>query len=477
MRDAVGICETAQSPDSDLDQNTLSNRRVGRVQKFLAAVASAVALVVLADPANADTTIDLIWQTTGTDTISGVNTSTTITFDVILTAGPNGVSSSGITIDYSAGFGAGTIALVSWACAGSSHFPTCLSHGTNPGSQIQTMSAVSLSPSVGTGLASGQSVVIGTATFHKVGSATGTFEFTVGLFAVTDGIFDNQLPGVDIGGSTTFNSAFLTNPIPTPTPTATPTPLTFDIDHFSVYRAAGPTPPPSFETVTLRDQFNEEVVDLGALDLFLVPADKNGEGLQDSISHLACNPIPNGNPGFPWVVVTNQFGEATLNVGIAKELCVPTEKLITPGTVTIEHFKCYEASGASVNAPAALVDQFQSWGGLALDPFLLCNPADKNGEGVVNFDDHLVCYGVTPAGSTLGIAVPIANQIYPHVNIDLFNPFAVCVPSLKVLPEPGVLLSLGSGLVLLGWLDQRRRRRASDRPVEAAGKRPTGGRV
>jgi hypothetical protein len=112
MRDAVGICDVARSPEPDLVQSTLSNRRAGGVRKPLAAVAIAVALMVLADRANANATIDLIWQTTGTNTISGVNTSTVITFDVILTAGPNGVSSAGITLDYGAGFGAGAIAIL-----------------------------------------------------------------------------------------------------------------------------------------------------------------------------------------------------------------------------------------------------------------------------------------------------------------------------------------------------------------------------
>jgi hypothetical protein len=231
----------------------------------------------------------------------------------------------------------------------------------------------------------------------------------------------------------------------------------FEIDHFSVYQAAGPTPPASFQTVTLSDQFNDEVVSLGALELFMVPADKNGEGLSDPISHLACNPILDGNPDNPEVTVTNQFGEARLAVGAPRELCVPTENLLTPGPVGIDHFKCYEVSGEPVDAVATLVDQFQEWGGLALDPFLLCNPVDKNGEGIQNFDDHLVCYSVSPTGQSLGIAVPIANQIYPDVRIDVFDPTALCVPSTKELPEPGVLLSLGSGLVLLIWLDQRRR--------------------
>ena len=51
-----------------------------------------------------------------------------------------------------------------------------------------------------------------------------------------------------------------------------------------------------------------------------------------------------------------------------------------------------------------------------------------------------------------------------HPNLLVENPELLCVPSLKVnLPEPGVLLSLGPGLLLLGWLDRRRRRRAIGR--------------
>lgn len=237
----------------------------------------------------------------------------------------------------------------------------------------------------------------------------------------------------------------------------TPAP-TFAIDHFSVYRARGPEPPASFQTVKLRDQFNEEEVGLGALDLFLVPADKNAEGLQDRISHLACNPILDGTPGFPEVLVSNQFGEATLGVGVAQELCVPTENLLTPGVVKIDHFKCYEANGEPVDVNAILVDPFQDWGGLVLDPFLLCNPVDKNGEGILNVDDHLVCYFVTPPGEPLDVEIPIADQIYPEVDIAVFEPFALCVPSKKELPEPGLLVSLASGLLGLAALTRWRTR-------------------
>ena len=229
------------------------------------------------------------------------------------------------------------------------------------------------------------------------------------------------------------------------------------IDHFSVYTAVGPAPPASFQSVTLHDGFGEEVVGLGAVDLFMVPAEKNEEGLIDPISHLACNAILDGTQGQPEVTVANQFGEYTIAVGVARELCVPTEKLITPGTVEIDHYKCYEASGEAVDAAATLVDQFQSWGGLALDPFLFCNPTEKNEERIQNFEDHLACYNVTPTGQPVSIDVPISNQIYPAADLQVSAPFALCVPSKRV-PEPGLLLSLGAGLIGLLGLERLRRR-------------------
>ena len=51
-----------------------------------------------------------------------MNTSSDITLDVILTAGPNGISSVGVTIDYSDGVAAGAIGLVEWSCLDSASF-------------------------------------------------------------------------------------------------------------------------------------------------------------------------------------------------------------------------------------------------------------------------------------------------------------------------------------------------------------------
>jgi hypothetical protein len=229
------------------------------------------------------------------------------------------------------------------------------------------------------------------------------------------------------------------------------------LDHFTLYDATGADGP----IVTIDDQFGAQVTDLGSTKLFLVPADKNGEGISDPFSHLTCYEILDGEPGPPNVTVTNQFvTDAPIDVGFPTELCVPTEKLISPGPVDIDHFKCYDAFGDPVDIGVNLADQFQGFGTLVVEPFRLCNPADKNGEGIANPDDHLVCYLLQPPGGFLGIPIPIQNQFFPaQSTIDVGDAFGLCVPSAKAIPEPSFALGLGSCLMLLAALDRRRRRR------------------
>jgi len=91
----------------------------------------------------------------------------------------------------------------------------------------------------------------------------------------------------------------------------------------------------------------------------------------------------------------------------------------------------------------------------------VCNPVEKNFEGPPpSPDEHLACYDIIDA--PLGEPHSLHDQFGDHPTI-VENPELLCLPSLKFLPEPGVLLSLGSGLMLLGWLDRRRRRRAIGR--------------
>jgi hypothetical protein len=185
-------------------------------KSYLRVLGIVVTLVGLAGAANASATIDLIWQSTGSNTIADVNTSSEITFDAILTAGPNGVNTVGLTFDYSDGLAAGTIALVRFRCTIGIYMSVCFFDGIDNGSQIQNMSIA------GGTLPAGHSQAIGTVTFVKTGPAVGTFEFPVGVFHPETGeaVYGG---GVDISDTTTFNSAFLVN-------AADPEPLLVEID-------------------------------------------------------------------------------------------------------------------------------------------------------------------------------------------------------------------------------------------------------
>ena len=204
-------------------------------------------------------------------------------------------------------------------------------------------------------------------------------------------------------------------------------------DHFQSYPVVAGGGGLDGPIVQIRDQFGDHTTDLGAPTRFLVPVDKNDEGILDPISHLTCYQIEDGVAG-PLVISTNQFGVQPLTLGVPESLCVPTEKLINPGVVDVDHYKCYFATGPQVDIGIALTDQFQARTTLALNPRLFCAPADKNGEGIEDPLNHLTCYDTSPVGQAPGL-IPIANQFVAADQVELGQPDLLCVPSTKeVLP-------------------------------------------
>jgi hypothetical protein len=67
----------------------------------------------------------------------------------------------------------------------------------------------------------------------------------------------------------------------------------------------------------------------------------------------------------------------------------------------LNHFKCYRAHRSQgeqfPEQEVALVDQFETKDTVVTRPFLLCNPVNKNGEGVPHPSQHLTCYKITDA--------------------------------------------------------------------------------
>ncbi|MCH7644931.1 MAG: thrombospondin type 3 repeat-containing protein [Myxococcales bacterium] len=183
-----------------------------RLTVFAAAAGSVVALVGFAGAANASATIDLIWADTGTNQISNVNTSSAITLQVILTAGPNGSAGAAVSVDYSAAVG--KLAVLGYASTPSegndSPLPVHLVETIDTGSRVEGINSIALIPvGLGTGLMVGQSHQLGTVTFHKSVLLNGIFEIRSDANGADDAVLD--LAGNEIQVDTTFNSAFLVN--------------------------------------------------------------------------------------------------------------------------------------------------------------------------------------------------------------------------------------------------------------------------
>ena len=176
-------------------------------------VGGLIALVGLAGTATASATIDLIWQGSGTDTISGLAISDSITLDIVITAGPLGSNGGSVSIDYSAVVGTLSVTGYSNTLDGFWAFsPGGLP--TDPGDDIiHRVNAGSICGAIGSCLADTESARIGTVTFQVDALTAGTFEILVGLFDGTDGIGD-AAGGDACSGGCTFNSGFAVVPEP-----------------------------------------------------------------------------------------------------------------------------------------------------------------------------------------------------------------------------------------------------------------------
>ena len=101
-----------------------------------------------------------------------------------------------------------------------------------------------------------------------------------------------------------------------------------------------------------------------------------------------------------------------------------------------EHYLCYriDPHGPFEPVPVSLADQFANYEGAVIRPVQLCNPVDKNGEGIVDPDVHLVCYEVNadPLGRVpRSIDVVTSNQFVEQSMTAVIPPVVLCVPSKK----------------------------------------------
>jgi hypothetical protein len=208
------------------------------------------------------------------------------------------------------------------------------------------------------------------------------------------------------------------------------------VDHFKCYKTRAPFPK---RTVSLVDQFGSSTATVVRPSRLCNPVNKNSEGIVDETEHLMCYTILEPRGAARDVRVTNQFGTQDLHVIKAVELCNPAEKNLVPSSFNGDHFKCYQVRGKGfAQRNVSLVDQFETKNTTVVIPKLLCNPVNKNGEGVPNPQGHLVCYKIKDVPGqtsfvprTVTVSDQFAQSDFKALRGDCRQSSYLCVPSLK----------------------------------------------
>jgi hypothetical protein len=227
------------------------------------------------------------------------------------------------------------------------------------------------------------------------------------------------------------------------------------LDDFTCYKAKGTSNTPPFTTVagvSLVDQFETATAMISRPKLLCPPADKDGEGIVDADTHLVAyglrqSPAHSRRTG---VKITNQLGDLFIDTIRPDTLLVPTAKDLLsfpppPNPLNVDHYKCYKVKVSigtppfAKNTTVSVTDQFDNVARILTlkKPRHLCNPVDKNGEGIANPGVHLLCYQARPArGERKHVArqgLYITNQ-FGQLRLDTIKEGEFCIPSVKTLP-------------------------------------------
>jgi hypothetical protein len=264
--------------------------------------------------------------------------------------------------------------------------------------------------------------------------------------------------------------------------------------HFMNYKvktAKGTAKPPKFGPVSLDGALaNTDFLVLKPSGL-LLPADKNGEGLVDSTTHLEAYKIKIAPAAESFtelldVQVDNQCHSTTIEIGVARSVLVPTSKDLAAPTVApdpsahdVDHFVCHKAKSDKLpkGTQVEVVDQFESRRYDLVKVAKFCTPVDKSGTPVIlsgplkltpkplepavigTPDAHLLCYKAKlakkeivqdgcgaldptdkgtvidpkPAKHTPRLGVYVANQFWQD-QLDTIKVVEFCIPTTAVLP-------------------------------------------
>lgn len=205
------------------------------------------------------------------------------------------------------------------------------------------------------------------------------------------------------------------------------------LDHFVLYKVKPTKGSPkfgSFAPVTLADQFGVADYRVDKPGRLGLPADKNGEGFVDPVTHLEdykVKPIK-GAPKFAPiadVAVANQCNDLRLEISKPVSILVPSSKSLVapppaPGIgAQVDHFLCYAATvqrkladGTKLpkfpkGIQVVAADQFQSRRYDLTKITRFCNPVDKSGSPLI------------VSGPDKGRPVPITPASIRHSGVHL----------------------------------------------------------
>jgi hypothetical protein len=239
----------------------------------------------------------------------------------------------------------------------------------------------------------------------------------------------------------------------TTTTTSTTTTTLPPIDPFVCYKTKITKKTPKFvplDGVSLVDQFEATSSTVLKPSALCNPA-TGAAAMLDAETHLVGYAMkPTNHVPQTTIRVTTVFGATFVNTVGPDRLLVPSAKSHTaepaapdPAGHDVDHFKCYGVKVVK-GSPAphkgqkiVLTDQFAAARSFDIKkPATLCNPVDKNGEGIKNNTRHLLCYAVKASKKQPKHAkqagLYVNNQFGPG-RLDTKKEEAVCLPALKEL--------------------------------------------
>ncbi len=146
---------------------------------------------------------------------------------------------------------------------------------------------------------------------------------------------------------------------------------------------------------------------------------------------IGTHPTPGFPPTFDGVIDEVEIFDRALTQAKIKAIFeagsagkCKTEQVST----SLDHFKCYEIEAPSLDQDVTLEDQFGAEDTKVRRLVSLCNPVDKNGEGINDPTAHLACYKID---GELGKQEVFVENQFGAQTVTLAKPETLCVPSSK----------------------------------------------